>query len=165
MMRVVLSAALLLAMAASAAAQPAVFVVRHAERADTAAGGSAMMASDPELSAAGRARAESLAAMLKDAGITTIVTTKYKRTKQTADPLARALGLTPMEVDPNDLVGLLGRLKKVAGNVLIVGHSNTVPRTIEALGIDTPPAIAETEFDNLFIVTRGEKPSMVRLRY
>jgi hypothetical protein len=46
-----------------------------------------------------------------------------------------------------------------------VGHSNTVPDTIKALGIEAPPAIAETEFDNLFIVTRGEKPAMVRLRY
>ena len=52
--RLVLPVALLFGMASSAAAQSVVFVVRHAERADAAAGGNAMMAADPELSPAGR---------------------------------------------------------------------------------------------------------------
>jgi broad specificity phosphatase PhoE len=163
--RIVLTAALLLAVAASAAAQSAVFIVRHAERADTVQGGNAMMAADPELSAAGRARAESLAAMLKDAGITAVFTTQYKRTKQTAEPLARALGITITEVTAKDLNGLPEMLRAVSGNVLVVGHSNTVPATLKGLGIADPPSIAEAEFDNLFIVTLGEKPTMVRLRY
>lgn len=163
--RLAACAVLLLALAAPAAAQPTVFVVRHAERADTATGGNAMMASDPELSAAGRARAESLAAMLKDAGITAIFTTQYKRTRQTAEPLASALGLEVIVVNARELDGLPGRIKALPGNVLVVGHSNTVPVTLTALGIGEAPAIAETEFDSLFIVTRGEKPTMVRLRY
>jgi phosphohistidine phosphatase SixA len=165
MSRILVAVALLLGVAASAAAQSAVFVVRHAERADTVQGGNAMMAADPELSEAGRARAESLAAMLKDAGITAIFTTQYKRTKQTAEPLARALGITIAEVNAKELNGLPEKIRAVSGNVLVVGHSNTVPATLNGLGIANPPAIAETEFDNLFIVTLGEKPTMVRLRY
>lgn len=162
---IIVSAALLFASAASAAAQPAVFVVRHAERADTATGGSAMMASDPELSDAGRARAESLAMMLKDAGITAIFTTQYKRTKQTAEPLAKALGLTVTEVNARELDRLPEKIRALRGNALVVGHSNTVPATLKGLGIENPPDIAETEFDRFFIVTLGEKPSMVTLRY
>ena len=92
-MRTILSAIVLLALAVPAAAQQSIFVVRHAERADAAPGASAMMDSDPDLSAAGKARAQSLASMLKDAKITAIYTTRYKRTKQTAEPLAAALGL------------------------------------------------------------------------
>ena len=163
--RFLLCAGLALAMAAPAAAQSTVFVVRHAERADAVSGGSTMMANDPELSEAGRARAESLARMLKDAGITAIFTTQYKRTKQTAEPLAKVLGVPVTEVNTKELAGLPARIKAVSGNVLVVGHSNTVPETLQALGMDSPPAIADTEFDNLFIVTRGDKPAVVRLRY
>jgi hypothetical protein len=39
-----------------------------------------------------------------------------------------------------------------------------VPNLLKALGIPEPVEIAETEYDNLFVVTLGEKPSMVRLR-
>lgn len=124
-----------------------------------------MMASDPELSEAGRARAESLARMLKDAGITAIFTTQYKRTKQTAEPLAKVLGLSVTEVHAKEPGAVAEKIDAQPGNVLVVGHSNTVPEVLQALGIPSAPAIAETEFDNLFIVTRGEKPTVVRLRY
>ena len=49
----------------------------------------AVTTKDPDLSDAGRARAESLANVLKDAGITAIYATELKRTQQTAAPLAR----------------------------------------------------------------------------
>ena len=82
-------ALLLLAAPAAVAAQEAVFVVRHAERADTSA--------DSVLSPAGEFRAQRLGAMLRDAGITRIYTTNVRRTVQTAAPLAAALRLTPTE--------------------------------------------------------------------
>lgn len=163
--RFALTAALLLVSAGTAAAQQAIFLVRHAERADAATGGNAMMANDPPLSEAGRARAESLATMLKDAGVTAIFTTQYQRTRQTAEPLAKALGLTVTVVNAKELATLPARIKAEKGNVLVVGHSNTVPESLTALGIANPPSIAETEFDNLFIVTGGAKAAMVRLRY
>ena len=76
-----------------------VIVVRHAERADDGASpGTSMAASpDPELSEAGKARALKLAAMLGDAGIVAIYTTEYRRTKNTAAPLAAKAGV-PAEV-------------------------------------------------------------------
>ncbi len=156
---------LLVLLAVPAAAQQLIFVVRHAERADAAAGASPMMASDPDLSEAGRARAESLAAALKDAKISAIFVTPYKRTQQTAAPLATALGVTILTIPSTDTEGLVAKVKAAPGNVLIVGHSNTVPEVIKGLGIDTPPPVAETDFDNLFIVTRGEKPALLRLHY
>jgi phosphohistidine phosphatase SixA len=163
--RFALLAALTLSIPAFAVAQPAVFLVRHAERADTAAGVAPVTGADPDLSAAGHARASSLAAMLKDAGITAIFATQYKRTQQTAAPLATALGVAILTIPSTDTEGLVAKVKAAPGNVLIVGHSNTVPEVIKGLGIDTPPPVAETDFDNLFIVTRGEKPALLRLRY
>jgi phosphohistidine phosphatase SixA len=146
-----------------AVAQPAVFIVRHAERAD--AGTTPMAGADPNLSDAGVARARSLAAMLKDAGITAIFITEYKRTQQTAAPLATALGLSPVTIPSADTAGLVAKVKASPGNVIVIGHSNTVPAVIKGLGVDAPVVVAESEFDNLFIVSRGEKPSIVRLHY
>ncbi len=151
--------------AAEAGAQNTVFVVRHAERADTVAGAAPAMAADPDLSAAGQARALSLASMLKNAGVTTIFATEYKRTQQTAAPLAAALGITVTTVPSKDTAGLVQQVKAASGNVLVVGHSNTVPDVIVALGIGSPPRVDDAEYDNLFVVARGETPLVVRLRY
>ncbi len=153
------------ALAASAAAQQTVFVVRHAERADAAAGGPAMLATDPELSDAGRARAQSLASALKDAGITAIIVTEFKRTQQTAEPLAKALGIQPTVVTAKDPAGVAEKVKASTGNALVVGHSNTVSDVITRLGVETPVTLTDAEYDNLFVVVRGEKSTLVRIHY
>jgi broad specificity phosphatase PhoE len=154
----------LLATAGIAHAQTAI-VVRHAERADAVAGGAMMMATDPELSETGHARAEALATVLKDAGITAIFATEYKRTQQTAAPLAKRLGITVERVPSKDAAGLAAKVKAAKGNVLVVGHSNTVPATLKRLGIETPITIGESDHDDLFIVTLGHRPTLLRLHY
>lgn len=161
------SLALLVAvlLATPAAAQQTVFLVRHAERADTSPGVSPTMAADPDLSDAGRARAESLASALKDARITAIYATEFKRTQQTAAPLAKILGLTVKVVTSKSAADLLKQLKAEKGNVLVVGHSNTVPEVIKAIGVATPVTIGDDEFDNMFLVSTGTQPSVVRLHY
>jgi broad specificity phosphatase PhoE len=156
---------LLVLLAVPAAAQQLIFVVRHAERADAAAGASPMMASDPDLSEAGRARAESLAAALKDAKISAIFVTPYKRTQQTAAPLGKALGIAPVPIDPKDAAGLTDKAKAANGNVLIVGHSNTVPDILTRLGITDAPKLGDGDYDNLFVVIAGEKPTLLRLHF
>jgi phosphohistidine phosphatase SixA len=152
--------------APSAVGPGTIFLVRHAERADTAAG---TTTADPSLSDAGHARAVSLATLLKDARITTIFVTELKRTRETAAPLADALGIVPTVIAQNDLKALIARLRSTVGNVLVVGHSNTVPAVIDALGV-LPPAIGDADFDNLFIVTPGPlasglPPHLIRLHY
>jgi phosphohistidine phosphatase SixA len=146
-----------------ARAQSTVFVVRHAERAD--AGTKPPPGADPDLSADGRARAESLATMLKDARIGQIFITEFKRTRQTAEPLAKVLGVEPTVIAQKDVRALVDRLQSIPGSVLIVGHSNTVPEIVKALGVAESISIAETEFDNLFIVLRSATPSLLRLHY
>jgi probable phosphoglycerate mutase len=148
--------------ATSALAQTTIFLVRHAERADSGAGG---MASDPGLSAAGRARAARLAAMLKDTKLTAVFATEFKRTQQTAAPTAKAQHLTVSTVPADETSALANKLKAATGSVLVVGHSNTVPEVMAALGVTPPVKIDDAEFDNLFIVVTGTPPRLVRLRY
>ena len=140
----------------TAAAQSSIFIVRHAEK----AGGD-----DPDLTKAGRARAKSLATVLKDAGITAIYTSEVKRTQQTAAPLAKALHLEPAVIPAKDRAALVAKLQGSSGNVLVVGHSNTIPEIIKALGITTSVTIADNDYDNLFLVVLEEKPRLIRLHY
>ena len=165
-MRHIAAAVLLVAaFAASAAAQPVVFLVRHAERADAGMAAAKAAGADPDLSGAGIARASSLAAMLKDARITTVITTEFKRTRQTGEPVARAAGVRVTVIDSKDTAGVRNQIGPSTGNVLVVGHSNTLPAILKELGITEPVTIGEDEFDNLLIVTRGSPPALVRLRY
>lgn len=144
-----------------------VIVVRHAERADGGVGApGAMMtnANDPELSAAGKARAQALAAMLKDGGVTAIYTTEYRRTKDTAAPLAEALKLTSEVVPARDQAALIAKIKaNTAGTVLVVGHSNTVPMIIKALG-GADVTVADNEYDSLFFVAPGGATTRIRFK-
>jgi broad specificity phosphatase PhoE len=150
-------AALLLATAA-AIAQKAVFVVRHAEKVSD---------QDERLSDAGKARAEHLAKALGNAGVTAIYATDTERAKETARPLAEALGQTIRVYDkPEALIQTLGR-QHSGDVVLVVGHSNTVPRLLELLGSPQAIQIAPDEYDNLFIVVpKGEAAAtVVRMKY
>jgi phosphohistidine phosphatase SixA len=151
--------------AASAAAQPVVFLVRHAERADAGTAAAKMAGADPDLSGAGIARANSLAAMLKDARIRTVITTEFKRTRQTGEPVAKAAGVPLTIIDSKDAAGLLKKIRSSTGNVLVVGHSNTLPDVLKGLGVTEPVTITDDEFDSLFVVTRASPPAFVRLRY
>ena len=152
--------------APNAVGRGTIFLVRHAERADTASG---TTTTDPSLSDAGRARAESLATLLKDAGITAIFVTELKRTQETAAPLADAVGVVPTIIAANDVKTLITKLRSRAGNALVVGHSNTLPEMMKELGL-TPPVIGDADFDNLFIMTpgptpNGSPPRLIRLHY
>jgi broad specificity phosphatase PhoE len=153
-----LSALLFLALICAVDAQSTIFIVRHAEKADSES-------KDPDLSEAGNARAQALARMLKDAGITRIFTTEFKRTQQTAGPLAKLLGLEVKSLAANDSAELVTALHDENGNALVVGHTNTIPDLIKALGIATPIAIPENEYDDLFVIRLTEKLQLIRLHY
>jgi phosphohistidine phosphatase SixA len=156
--------ALLAVWSAVAWAQPAktVILVRHAER----AGGTS-----PEvgISEAGRCRAEVLAGMLTDAGVTHIFTSEVARTQQTAAPLATKLNLKPEVVPAKDTDALVAKLRSgpAGGAVLVVGHSNTVPEIIEKLGGGAVAPIGDSEYDRLFVVTLtgSSHATVVTLRY
>src|SRR6266481_5944502 len=139
-------------------AQPVVVIVRHAEKA--ANGGN-----DPDLSSAGRARANELARILKDSGITAIFATEFKRTQETAAPTATSTHVTPTVVAAKDTAALVARLHQLNGNALVVGHGDTIPNIVKALGINSSINIPDADYSELLIVTLGDKPQLFRLHY
>lgn len=150
-----------------AEAQKLVIVVRHAERADGGAGTASMTGApaDPLLSAAGEARAARLAGLLAESGITAIFATEFKRTQDTAKPIAAKLGLTTQTVKAADTAGLLAALKASHGNdiVLIVGHSNTMPEIIKGL-TGRSVTIADSQYDDLFFLVPASG-TVARIKY
>jgi broad specificity phosphatase PhoE len=141
-----------------ASAEPVVVIVRHAEKA-------ASGEKDPDLSPAGRARAEALARILKDSYIGAIFTSEFKRTQETAASTATTIKIAPTVIAAKDTVGLVAKLHQLSGNALVVGHGDTIPDIIKALGIDTPIQIPEDDYTEFFIVTLGDKPQLFRLHY
>jgi hypothetical protein len=48
---------------------------------------------------------------------------------------------------------------------LVVGHGDTIPNIITALGIDSPVNVPDEDYSELLIVTLGDKPQLFRLHY
>lgn len=148
------------------AAPPAVttvILVRHAERAS--------QDTDSELNAAGIERAKELARMLTGVKVDAIYTTQYKRTKETAAPAATARGITPVvrEAGKTYAVDMAKHIRDThrGQTVLVVGHSNSTIDVMKALGATGVPAMPETEYDNIYVLTdvEGAEPRVVALRF
>lgn len=152
----ILSISLVLLTCANAA--PVVFIVRHAEKASTSG-------KDPDLSVEGQKRADALAHILKDSQITSIFVTEFKRTQQTAAPTANAAHVTPTVVPANDIGALVGKLRALNGNALVIGHGNTIPDLLRALGVTTAVSIPEDDYTEIFAVLLGDTPQLLRLHY
>lgn len=145
-----------------------IVVVRHAEK-------STDHPTNPSISAAGQERARALSAVLRDAGVAAVYATQYKRTSQTADPLARLLGLSIVERPVNaansaTYAADLARevLATAAGKtVLIVGHSNTVPQIVKAFSGSTVLPVEDREYDHIFVVViaPGSPAKLFNLRF
>ena len=136
------------------------FLARHAEKQN--------VAEDPRLSEDGRLRAAQLADLLTDADLTSIHSTDYRRTRETAQAVAKRLGLEVGLYDPTEPGELLDELQDTGGRHLLIGHSNTVPDMVDRLGGEPYGAIDEEgEYDRLYVVTLDEdgSASTLLLRY
>lgn len=131
-----------------------VYIVRHAEK-DLTPG-----LADPPLTAQGEQRALALRDTLQNRSVAAIFTTNTTRTRATAAPLAAARNLTPEVYDAQQLPALAARIRKdyKGRTVLVVGHSNTLLETVEALGAERPvPAIGDLQYDYLLEVQLPQK--------
>lgn len=139
--RLILAGALLAPVLAWAA-PTIIYITRHAEK--TTEG------KDPDLTAQGQARARAIARMLGKTGIVAILSTPTRRTLQTAQPLATQSGVAVQTYDAGTPGAMIDKLKAIAGPVLVVGHSNTVPELVRLLGGVPGTPIADDEFDRLY---------------
>lgn len=141
-----------------------VILLRHAERASTPA-------NDPPLTPAGEARARDLAGAVGTARVSAIFTTQFRRSVQTAQPLADQLSLTPvvLTVDPANVEAYVQelvtriRLLPTQSTVLVVSHTNTIPLIVTALGGPTIPPVLESEFDKLFVIEAPKRSGKARV--
>jgi broad specificity phosphatase PhoE len=152
----ILSIALVLVTGANAV--PVVFIVRHAEKTSTGD-------KDPDLSVRGQKRADALAHILKDSQITSVFVTEFKRTQETAAPTARVAHVSPTVVPSNDIGALVEKLRALNSNALVVGHGNTIPDLLKALGIATPVGIPDDDYTEIFAVLVGDPLELLRLHY
>jgi len=106
-----------------------IWVVRHAEKS------AGLGLRDVELSPRGLARAEALPEVVPASTLRDIVVTRYRRTAQTAEAVARASGLAPTVIPANDVEGVVAHLHAVGGDALVVGHCDTVPMILAELGV------------------------------
>jgi len=134
-----------LAACATATAQPpapTIFVVRHF---NTPAG-----ERDPDLLPEGQRNAELLASWFGPVRPRAIYVSDFKRTRQTAAPLAARLGVEPIVYDHADTPGLIARVRAGPLPALIVGHSNTVPDIVAALGGTRPAPLVHEDFGDIW---------------
>lgn len=140
----------------SAVEQPlTVYVIRHLQK---AAG------EDPPLTAEGSAEARRLAWFLERSGIRAIYATPTRRAMETAAPLAARLGIAVTPYDPDDPAALVQAARSVGGNVLVVGHSNTVGDLVASFGGRSPPVLTEEDYGTLFVVGAEGGVSQVAVR-
>ncbi len=166
MIRHIVAIALAPVLFASSALAQTVVIVRHGEK--------VAPSGDPDLSAAGQARAQALAQALSGARVALVLATPLKRTQQTAAPTAQAAGVTvlPVPFDGGDAAHAQrladqARTASADATVLIVGHSNTVANIAKALGDTVAQAPTDCEYDQMTVIqlAGSAPPKVVHARY
>jgi 2,3-bisphosphoglycerate-dependent phosphoglycerate mutase len=140
------------------------YIVRHAEK-ETGIDPQTMKTfTDPPLTIAGQERALKLKEILGNKNVKNIFSTNTLRTISTAKPLKELYLGMPIRIynsKPDSLDAFIQQLKTIRkGNVLVVGHSNTVDDIANKLcGKKVVPGdLKDNEYDNLFVVKRkGER--------
>ncbi|HEY1097759.1 MAG TPA: histidine phosphatase family protein [Myxococcota bacterium] len=134
--------------ASSASAHKGLFIVRHAEKASS---------TDPDtaLSMQGEDRASALARLLRNAHVTDVFTTEFKRTQQTVEPLTLQRGLEAKTIAAKDTAVLVTALKALKPDAVAVvaGHSDTIPEILKGLGIKDKITIREDQYNRIFFLT------------
>lgn len=137
------------------------YISRHAEKGGTS------MATDPPLTSEGEKQALDLKDYLTGKNIKTIYSTNFIRTKATAQPTSLMVNVPLKIYAPSSNNALVDSLRKISkGNVLVVGHSNTVDDIANGLtGTNHMSDLADNEYGNLFIVKkRGNSYSFERIQ-
>ncbi|WP_299683528.1 histidine phosphatase family protein [uncultured Tenacibaculum sp.] len=126
------------------------FFIRHAEK--------VLNVKNPDLTKKGEKRALAWSKMLTHYKIDKVLSTNYKRTLQTAKPIANKYQLQTQIYHPYKF-NVQEFIKKSKGeNIVIVGHSNTIPNLVNKfIGKDKYNEIDETIYGNLYIVTITNK--------
>jgi phosphohistidine phosphatase SixA len=140
-------------------AQEPVYIIRHGEK--------EVSEPDPRLTAAGRERAAKWSDMVRLAEIDVVITSNAKRTRETGEIIAEQLTVPQKQLPANDVAGVIDLIQfdHEDDTVLVVGHAETIPSILSALGVTDPVEVNQDDFANMFIVTAGAEgvPRLLRL--
>lgn len=119
-------------------------LTRHGEKVD--------QSRNPQLSEAGKLRAENLKKIFANAPIFDVVySSKYYRTVNTIRPYCKSKSIKWKIYDPKKPDSLIALLKSY-NTALIVGHSNTIPKLINHLTGTDLPEFVEEDYNNLVFI-------------
>jgi len=132
-----------------------IYIVRHAEK--------QLTGENPPLSQTGELRAKKLAQILGDKDIQHVFSTDYIRTRTTVEPAAQAAGLNIEQYDPKNHDSLVQILREREGNILVVGHSNTINQLANYFVGESPKFddLTDLEYDFIFEITLEKNSSSV----
>jgi phosphohistidine phosphatase SixA len=136
-----------------------IYIVRHGEKEP---------GPDPSLTPAGANRAGDLMRTLKNESVQRIYVSRYRRTMMTADSIRLQLGVDTVQYMADtlcdELVNSIMQHRDFGKTILIIAHSNTIPKIIRKLGVsDHPQAdIPDKEYDNLYLVTYKNGKAIVK---
>ncbi len=131
---------------------------------------------DPPLNSVGRARADLLSRFLEYfdvvGGVNVIYAAPYRRTYETAVPLAERLGLTILPAVFDDTEAFMeDTLEEHKGKIVlfVVDREAIAPMIVELHGSKRVPEIRPDEYENLYVVTvpwgGGAKVKTLRMLY
>ena len=125
------------------------FLIRHAEKVRIDAADV-----NPDLNERGYQRAENWKKVLQHISFDAIYSSNYSRTLKTAEPISKMSNLEPIIYNPSKIDYELFKTENKGKNVLVVGHSNTIPQFVNAL-INQQKyfEMDDDDFSGLFIIT------------
>lgn len=135
-----------------------IVMVRHAEQNS--------VGDDPDLTAAGQARAERLANMIKDFPLNLIYTNAFERTVKTAQPSAYQHQQAIQFYDDEAVAGFITTIAKNGQglHLLVIGHTNTIPEMLNTLaGEQRFPDIDESDYSNIYVIGISDSGQAVKI--
>lgn len=124
------------------------YLIRHAEK-----DRSNPSVKDPDLNEEGKQRAQKWAEVFRDVHLDAIYSSDFKRTRETAQPIAKRKELAIKIYDPHNAYTEEFQKQTKGKTLLMVGHSNTNPDFVnKVIGKQKYANIADDENGSLFIV-------------
>lgn len=134
-----------------------VYLVRHAEKQANPPD-----PADPGLSDCGQQRAAALARIVASVDLQKVYSTPYRRTRDTARPVAEGHGLEISPYDPSGLEAFAGQLLRARENALVSGHSNTTAVLAGMLGGQEGEEFDEDIYDRFYqVIVSGSERRVV----
>ena len=138
----------------------AVYLFRHAEKQKIKG------EKNPELTKEGFIRAEALAESLSSIQNGIIFSSEFKRTQQTINPLAKKWNSNIIIHTASDPEGQIKKaLNKCNKNIIISGHSNTIPNLIRLFGIDDELKIEDEQYGDLYKIEWSSRSPILTITH